>query len=208
MNEALGLVETRGITNAIFTADVMVKTANVHIIEIENTRGSGYITVKIAGDVGAVNAAVSAGKNAAIQYNSLISAKVIPRPSIGVQKTFCSSNENKKPEPINVNDKKENIKSDEEKINKSDVKEEKVNVNNEQPEKKSEIVEEKKVLKEEVEDKKEEKVLKEDKTVKEDKALKEENKAESKTEPKKPKKTTRKVTRKKSETTKKNEPNK
>ncbi|MDS0528243.1 BMC domain-containing protein [Clostridium sp. SHJSY1] len=95
MKEALGLVETRGLSNAILVADYMSKTANVKIIDVENTRGSGYITIKISGDVGAVNAAVSCGKQIAIENNSFISAKVIPRPSNNVGVTFCKVNKEK-----------------------------------------------------------------------------------------------------------------
>lgn len=89
MKEALGLVETRGLSTAILVADVMVKTANVNIIELENTRGLGYMTIKISGDVGAVNAAVTAGKQIAIENNAFVSAKVIPRPSNNIEIAFC-----------------------------------------------------------------------------------------------------------------------
>lgn len=95
MKEALGLVEIRGLSNAILVADSMSKTANVKIIDVENTRGLGYITIKISGDVGAVNAAVSSGKQIAIENNSFVSAKVIPRPSNNVGVTFCKVNKEK-----------------------------------------------------------------------------------------------------------------
>lgn len=95
MKEALGLVETRGLSNAILAADAMVKTANINIIGLENTRGSGYMTIKISGDVGAVNAAVTCGKQIAIENNCFISAKVIPRPSNNIEVTFCQLNNQK-----------------------------------------------------------------------------------------------------------------
>lgn len=102
MKESLGLVETEGLVAAITVADAMVKSANVHIIELENTRGSGYMTVKISGDVGAVNAAVSCGKQIAIENNYFVSAKVIPRPSSNVSFTFCQIENNKKADEVNL----------------------------------------------------------------------------------------------------------
>lgn len=80
MKKALGMIEIVGLSTAIFVADIMIKTANVEIIDIENTRGLGYMTVKIAGDVGAVNAAISAGKIKAISYGNYVSSVVIARP--------------------------------------------------------------------------------------------------------------------------------
>ena len=89
MKEALGLVETRGLSTAVLVADVMVKTANVRIIDIENTKGLGYMTIKISGNVGAVNAAVTAGKQIALENNAFVSSKVIPRPSDYIEGAFC-----------------------------------------------------------------------------------------------------------------------
>lgn len=88
MREALGLVEISGLSTAILVADSMVKAANVQIIEIENTKGLGYMTIKISGNVGAVNAAVSAGKQLASLHGKFVSSKVIARPSEGVATTF------------------------------------------------------------------------------------------------------------------------
>ena len=102
MREALGLVETRGLSNAILVADVMSKTANVNIIGLENSRGLGYMTVKITGDVGAVNAAVTCGKQIAIENNAFVSVKVIPRPSNSIEVTFCQLN-NKKDDDLKEN---------------------------------------------------------------------------------------------------------
>ena len=80
MKKALGMIEIVGLSTAIFVADIMIKTANVEIIEIENTKGLGYMTVKVVGDVGAVKAAVSAGKNEAMSYGNYVSSIVIARP--------------------------------------------------------------------------------------------------------------------------------
>lgn len=91
MKDALGLIEIQGLATAVLVADTMVKTANVTIIQIERARGHGWITVKITGDVGAVNAAVSAGKQIGETYHHYISSKVIPRPSDSVEKVFCQT---------------------------------------------------------------------------------------------------------------------
>lgn len=89
MKQALGLVEIQGMSTAVVVADTMVKAANIRIIDMENTKGLGYMTIKIAGDVGAVNAAVSAGRQVGMLHGRLVSAKVIPRPSNYVEQTFC-----------------------------------------------------------------------------------------------------------------------
>lgn len=95
MKKALGLVETIGLSNTILVADTMVKTANVQIINIENTKGLGYMTIKILGDVGAVNAAVNSGRKIAIENNSFVATKVIPRPSDYIEETFCQPEKEK-----------------------------------------------------------------------------------------------------------------
>lgn len=90
MQEALGLVETVGISTAIEVADVMVKAANVKLLEMENTRGGGYMTIKVVGDVGAIKAAVDAAKAAGIKYGNFVSASVIARPADGMAAVFCN----------------------------------------------------------------------------------------------------------------------
>ena len=77
--EALGMVETRGLTAAIEAADSMVKAANVVLIGTEKI-GSGLVTVMVRGDVGAVKAATDAGAAAASRVGELVSVHVIPRP--------------------------------------------------------------------------------------------------------------------------------
>ena len=80
MEKSLGLIEVRGMSCAIEAADAMVKAANVVLDELEAARGSGMMTVKVSGDVGAVRAAVEAGKATALSYGALVSADVIARP--------------------------------------------------------------------------------------------------------------------------------
>ena len=65
MQEALGMVETKGYVGAVEAADAMVKSANVSLVGSEKI-GAGLVTVLVRGDVGAVKAAVDAGAAAAI----------------------------------------------------------------------------------------------------------------------------------------------
>ncbi len=83
--EALGMVETRGLTAAIEAADAMVKSAEVVLVGTEKI-GSGLVTVMVRGDVGAVKAATEAGSAAAEKLGELVAVHVIPRPHTDVEK--------------------------------------------------------------------------------------------------------------------------
>ena len=76
---ALGMIETKGLTGAIEAADAMVKSANVQLVGREQV-GGGLVTVMVRGDVGAVKAATDAGAAAAEKVGELISVHVIARP--------------------------------------------------------------------------------------------------------------------------------
>ena len=79
MQEALGMVETRGMTSLIEASDAMVKAANVTLVGWEKI-GSGYVTAFVRGDVAAVKAATDAGAAAAKKLGELVCVHVIPRP--------------------------------------------------------------------------------------------------------------------------------
>jgi ethanolamine utilization protein EutM len=83
--EALGLVETRGLIGSVEAADAMVKAANVILVGTEYI-GAGYVTVLVRGDVGAVKAATDAGAAAARRVGELVSVHVIPRPHTEVER--------------------------------------------------------------------------------------------------------------------------
>ena len=83
--EALGMIETRGLTAAIEAADAMVKAAEVTLVGTEKI-GSGLVSVMVRGDVGAVKAAVEAGSAAAERLGEVIATHVIPRPHTDVDK--------------------------------------------------------------------------------------------------------------------------
>ena len=85
MQKSLGLIETQGLAGGITAADAAVKSANVELIGYELTKGGGWTTVKIQGDVGAVKAAVDAAKIAAGKVCRVVSTRVIPRPAAALE---------------------------------------------------------------------------------------------------------------------------
>ncbi len=83
--EALGMVETRGLVASIEAADAMVKSADVTLVGTEKI-GSGLVTIMVRGDVGAVKAATESGAAAASRLGELVAVHVIPRPHNDVEK--------------------------------------------------------------------------------------------------------------------------
>ena len=83
--EAIGMVETKGLVGDIEAADAMVKSANVSLVGYEKI-GSGLVTVMVRGDVGAVKAAVDAGACSAEKVGEVVAQHVIPRPHTDVEK--------------------------------------------------------------------------------------------------------------------------
>ena len=87
MNEAIGLIETKGLIAQIEAADAMLKAANVNLVK-QVQIGGAYVTIIIRGDVGSVRAAVDAGASAASKVGELVSAHIIPRPAAGLMENF------------------------------------------------------------------------------------------------------------------------
>ena len=85
VQQALGMVETRGLVAAIEAADAMLKAANVALVGTEKI-GSGLVSVMVRGDVGAVKAAVESGAASASRLGELVATHVIPRPHADVEK--------------------------------------------------------------------------------------------------------------------------
>ncbi len=83
---ALGLVETLGLIGAIDCADVMLKAADVRLLE-ESLADGGLVTITVAGSVGAVQASVEAARASVgrIPGAKLVSAHVIPRPDLQLE---------------------------------------------------------------------------------------------------------------------------
>ena len=77
--QALGMIETKGLTAQFEATDAMLKAANVELVGWEKV-GSGHVAVFIRGEVAAVKAAVEAGATAAGAIGEVIAVHVIPRP--------------------------------------------------------------------------------------------------------------------------------
>ena len=76
---ALGLIETKGLVGSIEAADAAAKAAAVVVASAELTP-SALMTLRIEGELGAVQAAVEAGARAAQIVGELLTATVIPNP--------------------------------------------------------------------------------------------------------------------------------
>jgi ethanolamine utilization protein EutM len=83
MQDAIGLLETKGLVALVQATDAMVKAANVQIIKRVQI-GGGLVTTIVRGDVGSVRAAVEAGAASASQVGELVASHIIPRPAEGV----------------------------------------------------------------------------------------------------------------------------
>ena len=77
--KSLGLIETVGMSAAVEAADAAMKSANVSLVGYELTKGGGMVTVKLEGEVGAINAAVAAAISAASRVGEVYAHKVIAR---------------------------------------------------------------------------------------------------------------------------------
>jgi ethanolamine utilization protein EutM len=78
-NQAIGMIETRGLCAMLEACDAALKAANVTMVGWEKV-GSGFVTGFFRGDVAAVKAATDAGAAAASQVGEVIAVQVIPRP--------------------------------------------------------------------------------------------------------------------------------
>lgn len=114
MRQAQAFIETRGLTAAVTTADIALKSANVELIGIELSRGQGFTTVKITGDVGAVKAAVDAATNAIETREYIVSKTVIARPAEGLDMIVYS----KDTIGLKQDTKAEEVEGDEQKVDK------------------------------------------------------------------------------------------
>lgn len=77
--EALGIIETKGLTALIEASDAMVKAARVELVGYKQI-GSGYVSAMVRGDVAACKAATDAGAAAAQRLGEVVAVHVIPRP--------------------------------------------------------------------------------------------------------------------------------
>ena len=78
MELSYGFIETRGFTAAVEAADAMLKAAKVELVKWHKTGGAMVIII-VQGELGACQAAVSAGSAAASRVGQLVSSNVIAR---------------------------------------------------------------------------------------------------------------------------------
>ena len=79
MQQALGMIETKGLVALFEAVDAMLKAANVSFSGWEPV-GSGLVTAFVEGEVAAVKAATDAGAESAARVGEVVSVQVIPRP--------------------------------------------------------------------------------------------------------------------------------
>ena len=89
MQDAIGLLETKGLVALVEATDAMAKAANVKIVKRVQI-GGGLVTTVVRGDVGSVRAAVEAGAAAAQQSGELVASHIIPRPAEGIIAAYLS----------------------------------------------------------------------------------------------------------------------
>lgn len=80
VNEAIGIIETKGIVAVSAGIEAMCKTADVECISVTKV-GMGYLTATIQGSVAAVRQAIEVGGAAAGQYGELRATRLYPRPA-------------------------------------------------------------------------------------------------------------------------------
>jgi ethanolamine utilization protein EutM len=85
--DALGMIETKGLTALIEAADAMVKAARVELVGYKQI-GAGYVTAIVRGDVASCKAATDAGAAAAKRLGEVIAVHVIPRPHNDLEEVF------------------------------------------------------------------------------------------------------------------------
>lgn len=77
--EALGMIETKGLCTLVEASDAALKAANVTMTGYEKI-GSGNVAAFFRGDVAALKAAIDAGADAAQRVGEVVAIQVIPRP--------------------------------------------------------------------------------------------------------------------------------
>ena len=76
---AIGLIETRGIVALTAGIEAAMKTADVQCVAVERVT-SGYLVAAVQGDLAAVRQAIGAASAAVKAYGELRSAQVYPKP--------------------------------------------------------------------------------------------------------------------------------
>jgi ethanolamine utilization protein EutM len=77
--DALGMIETKGLCALLEATDAALKAANVTMTGYEAI-GSGHVAAFFRGDVAALKAAIETGAEAAKRVGDVVAVQVIPRP--------------------------------------------------------------------------------------------------------------------------------
>jgi ethanolamine utilization protein EutM len=89
--QAIGLIETKGLVALVEATDAMLKAANVELVGPMKQVGSALVTATVTGDVAAVKAATDAGAQAVESVGGeVVSVHVIARPHNDVSKVLPS----------------------------------------------------------------------------------------------------------------------
>ena len=96
MQQAIGILETKGLIALVTGTDAMLKAADVKIAGPMTSVGNAMVSVTVSGNVAAVKAAVDAGAEAARTVGEVISVHVIARPGEGIVPTAGKSAVGKK----------------------------------------------------------------------------------------------------------------
>lgn len=92
MNDAIGLLETTGLTATLVAVDAMEKAADIRVIQCELNDFYG-VSTKITGNTAAVSTAIEAGRQIAEQFNGMPIADVIHRVDERAQGAIVSPRE-------------------------------------------------------------------------------------------------------------------
>lgn len=91
MANAIGILETKGLTALVKGVDAMLKAANVTLAGQYKDAGSAYVSAYVTGDVASVKAAIEAGSAAAAEVGKVVSVDVIARPHEDLSKTVLAA---------------------------------------------------------------------------------------------------------------------
>lgn len=92
MNDAIGLLETTGLTATLVAVDAMEKAADIRVIQCELNDFYG-VSTKITGNTAAVSTAIEAGRQIAEQFNGMPITDVIHRVDERAQGAIVSPRE-------------------------------------------------------------------------------------------------------------------
>ncbi|MEX2415038.1 MAG: BMC domain-containing protein [Paenibacillaceae bacterium] len=92
--QALGMIETRGLTALIAAADEAAKAAQVEVLPYQSA-DAGIVTIFLTGDVASVSAAVEAGAKAAERVGVLLRSRVIANPVNGTMAMILHKSKSK-----------------------------------------------------------------------------------------------------------------